>query len=86
MIQIIHTNDVWIEIEGEKKPVTSKFFVDNMWQGEKLNPFLSFQKFLKEKEDNGYTKYYMHSMWTQHEKGSEGEPVTLLWVRGRFVK
>ena len=86
MIQIKHTGEPYVEVDGQKLGLKTKGFTNSMWQGNKLNPFLSFEKYLEEEKDRGYTKFYMSKMWTEEGPETAVNPFTILWVRGIFVK
>ena len=102
MIQIIHTLNLLVNINGEDKHVKTRFFPDVVRKdGTVKRCFERFDEYLMEYEEKGYTKCYIYSIWTQHEKDSTSRwdeenkksvllyparIATLLWVRHLLSK
>jgi len=87
MIQIVHTQELSIEINGVKKDVITRRFPARQEYEEDI--FTLFYKHLKLYEEEGYKTFHMYSMWTQHEgewesHGTIMPPTVTLWVRGVF--
>jgi hypothetical protein len=87
MIQIVHTQELSVEIDGIVKTVRSIRFP--IKQENEQDIFKMFYDYLKRNEEQGYKTFHMYSMWTQHEGEWEAHdmiipPTITLWVRGVF--
>lgn len=71
-MQIIQIHQPIVEIDGKKIPVNSYMFKD----------LVGFQNDINKYENEGYTKCYLLSVYTQHDPMAG----IIYWVRCKFIK